>query len=211
MLFRSNGNVYVVDSFNNRLSAYDPEGERLWIVQTGLPTNQADIVDDRLAIDTDVVPDLLGTDALQLPMGLAIDGAGRLVVIDMFECAIAVFDAEDGSFIGKYGDFGNDDGKFLYPTAIAYDAERDWFTVADNMNNRAQIIRIAGSSGGSDATAAVRRALAGPLRACLFPLLLLVIVIVGWLVVRANSKRRVALASAEGPAPVDEMTEEAID
>lgn len=185
-----NGNVYVADSFNNRLSAYDAEGNRLWIVRTGLPTNQAEMVDDRLTITADVEPDLVESEALQLPMGLTIDGAGRLVVIDMFECAIAVFDPDDGSFIGKYGDFGNEDGEFLYPTSIGYDAERDWFTVADMANSRAQVVRIPGSSAGNDAETAMRRVLSGPLRACIFPLLLLLLIVVIWLVVRAVRRRR---------------------
>ncbi|MDZ4169183.1 MAG: NHL repeat-containing protein [Coriobacteriia bacterium] len=185
-----NGIVYVVDSFNNRLSAYDSEGKRLWIVRTGLPTNQAEMVDDKLKIQTDAKPDLAEGDQLQLPMALTVDGAGRLVVVDMYECALAVFDPEDGSFIAKYGEFGAEDGKFLYPTGVAYDAERDWFTVADTMNSRAQIVRIPGSAGGNAAAAAVNRALSGPLRACLFPLLLLVLILIIWLVARVIRKRR---------------------
>lgn len=199
-----NGNVYVVDSFNNRLSAYDSEGNRLWIVRTGLPTNQAEVVDGKLKIQSDAKPELAEADQLQLPMGLTIDGAGRLVVIDMFECALAVFDAEDGSFIGKYGEFGAEDGKFLYPTSLAYDAERDWFTIADNMNSRAQIVRIPGSAGGNDAAAAVNRALSGPLRACLFPLLLLVLIIIVWLAARAIRKRRRASETDAVDAASDE-------
>ncbi len=35
-----NGNIYVVDSWNNRLSAYDPTGKRLWIKRTGKPQQQ---------------------------------------------------------------------------------------------------------------------------------------------------------------------------
>lgn len=188
--FDDEGNIYVADAFNNRLSAYDSEGNRLWIVQTGLPTNQAEMVDDKLAIKTDVKPDLAEGDQLQTPMGLTIDGAGRLVVIDMFECALAVFDAADGSFIAKYGEFGAGDGQFLYPTSIGYDPQRDWFTVADNMNSRAQVVRISGSSGGVGAQAAVRRALSGPLRACLFPLLLLVLIVILWFVARAVRRQR---------------------
>lgn len=199
-----NGNIYVVDSFNNRLSAYDNDGNRLWIVRTGLPTNQAEIVDDKLQIQTDAKPKLAEGDQLQLPMGLTIDGAGRLVVIDMFECAVAVFDPEDGSFIAKYGEFGADDGKFLYPTGIAYDAARDWFTVSDNMNSRAQVIRIPGSSGDNDVGAAVNRALSGPLRACLFPLLLLVLIVIIWLVARAIRKRRRSQDTSEAAEASDE-------
>lgn len=200
-----NGNVYAVDSFNNRLSAYDSEGNRLWIVRTGLPTNEAEIVDDQLKIQTEAEPDLAEADQLQLPLGLTIDGAGRLVVIDMFECALAVFDPTDGSFIAKYGEFGAEDGKFLYPTSLGYDEQRDWFTIADNMNSRAQVVRIPGSSGGNDAQAAVRRLLSGPLRACLFPLLLLVLIVIIWLVARAVRRRRERVLADEATSPEPEV------
>ena len=143
-----NGNIYVVDSFNNRISAYTPEGERLWIVRTGAPTNQAEMVGGSLQVTATADAALGEGEALQLPLGLTIDGAGRLVVVDMFECTLAVFDPEDGSLIGRYGDVGANDGQFFYPVSVGYDAGRDWFTVADNLNDRAQIVRLPGSSAG---------------------------------------------------------------
>ena len=39
--FGPGGNVYVADSYNNRLSAYDRTGKRLWIIRTGAPANSA--------------------------------------------------------------------------------------------------------------------------------------------------------------------------
>lgn len=183
--------IYAVDAFNNRLSAWDMEGNRLWIRRLGTPQNNAEMVGDGLAAqDTSDSAEVPDDEALQLPMGLTIDGAGRLVVIDMFESAIAVFDAKDGSFIGKYGDIGEDDGKFFYPLSIGYDAERDWFTVADTRNNRVQIVRIPGSSGGAGIVESTRRVLTGPLRACIFPFLLLLLAIVLWFVWSRLDKRR---------------------
>lgn len=184
-----NGNVYVVDSWNNRLSAYDPDGNRLWIVRTGAPTNSAEMVDGRLTVTEEATSTLTGDDALQLPLGLTIDAAGRLVVIDMFECALAVFNAEDGSFVGKYGDYGPEDGEFFYPVSVSYDPARDWFTVADNLNNRVQVVRIPGSAADAGAVAAVRRALAGPLRACLLPLALLLLAVLVWLFTRSRRRK----------------------
>jgi sugar lactone lactonase YvrE len=182
------GTIYIADSFNNRLSAYDKDGKRLWMMRTGKPGNGAEMVGGSLTVGevTDAV--LQGEDALQLPLGLTIDGAGRIVVIDMFECALAVFEP-DGTFVGKYGDAGADDGLFFYPTSVSYDPARDWFAVADTLNNRVQIVRIPDSSSGGDVTAAVRRALTGPLRACLLPFLVLVVALVGSLFVRARRKR----------------------
>lgn len=196
-----NGNIYVADSYNNRLSAYDREGKRLWIVRTGKPSNSADMSEGSLTIKEPVDATLTGADALQLPLGLTLDGAGRIVVIDMFDCSLAVFNAADGSFVGKYGDVGPNDGEFFYPVSVGYDTERDWFTVADALNNRVQIIRIPGSSGGGNATAAVRRALAGPLRACVFPFLLLLLAIIVWAVMRARRGRGSATLGASGEVP----------
>lgn len=194
-----NGNIYVADSFNNRLSAYDAEGNRLWLVSTGNPTNNAEMVDGKLSITGESGEDTATAGPLQLPLGLTIDGAGRIVVVDMFECALAVFDAEDGTFIAKYGDAGADDGFFFYPVSVGYDAERDWFTVADYLNDRVQIVRIPGSSGGGDAVAAVRRALTGPLRACCFPLLLLVVLaLIAWFVLGRQRTRVDAVPPEEG-------------
>ncbi len=185
-----NGNIYVADSFNNRLSGYDPEGNRLWIVRTGNPSNQADMIDGRLTVLDAEDVSLQPGETLQLPLGLTLDGAGRIVVVDMFENTLAVFSTEDGSFIGRYGDVGANDGQFFYPQSVSYDAGRDWFLVADSLNNRVQIVRIPDSAGGGDLAAAVRRALAGPLRACFLPLLLLLIALVVWLSARAARKRR---------------------
>jgi len=183
-----NGNVYVADSFNNRLSAYDSDGNRLWIKRTGNPSNNAEMVDGMLTVIEDSDLDLSESERLQLPLGLTLDGAGRIVVVDMFESTLAVFDPEDGTFIGRYGDVGAEDGQFFYPVSVDYDAERDWFTVADNLNNRVQIVRIPGSSAGG-AGEAIRRALAGPLRACFFPALLVVIALIVWLVARRRRRR----------------------
>ena len=184
-----NGNIYVADSFNNRLSAYDSEGNRLWITRTGNPSNNAEMVDGRLTVIEDPDLGLAEAERLQLPLELTLDGAGRIVVIDMFECTLAVFDPEDGSLIGKYGVPGAEDGQFFYPVGVGYDAERDWFTVADNLNNRVQIVRIPGSSAGT-AGEAVRRALAGPLRACFFPFILIVIALIVWLVARSRRRKK---------------------
>ncbi|MDZ4180977.1 MAG: NHL repeat-containing protein, partial [Coriobacteriia bacterium] len=188
------GTIYVSDSFNNRLSAYDPEGNRLWIVKTGTPTNRADMVDGRLAVVDESELDIGAEDALQLPLGLTLDGAGRIVVVDMFECTLAVFDSSDGSFIARYGDVGANDGQFFYPQSVSYDAGRDWFLVADSLNNRVQVVRIPDSAGDGDLAAAVRRALTGPLRACFLPLLLLLIALVVWVSSRAVRRKRAAAA-----------------
>ena len=180
--FGPDGSIYVADSYNNRLSAYEPNGKRRWIIRTGAPANSAETSSGHAdARNRATIPCWKGADALQLPLGLTVDGAGRVVVIDMYDCCMAVFEPKTGKFIGKYGDVGAEDGQFFYPVSVSYDSGRDWFTVADAFNRRVQIVRIPGSSSGAgSAAAAVGRALAGPLRACLFPLLLLLIAIVAY-------------------------------
>ena len=203
--FGPGGNVYVADSYNNRLSAYDRTGKRLWIIRTGAPGNSAVTENGMLAPAAETSGAVLtGEDALQLPLGLTVDGAGRIVVSDMYECALAVFESKTGKFVGKYGEPGADDGQFFYPVSVSYDRGRDWFTVADAFNKRVEIVRIPGSSAGLGVVASVKRSLAGPLRACLFPFLLLLLAIITWLVVQAMRRRRAeSEAEAEASLPVE--------
>ncbi len=195
--FDTAGNIYVSDSYNNRISAYDPDGKRLWIIRTGKPGNNAQEVDNALTVADPGDAVLKGEDAMQLPLGLTIDGAGRVVVVDMFDCTIAVFNAKDGSFVGKYGVEGADDGQFFYPTSISYDPTHDWFAVADNLNNRVELVRIPGSAAGNGALAAVRRTLSGPLRACIYPFLLLLLALIVWAVTRARRSKEQTPENAE--------------
>jgi len=189
--FGPDGSIYVADSYNNRLSAYESNGDLRWKMRTGAPSNSAAISNNMLSSKTPSDTVLKGGDTLQLPLGLTVDGAGRVVVIDMYECSMAVFAPKTGKLIGKYGDVGAEDGQFFYPVSVSYDSGRDWFTVADAMNRRVQIVRIPGSSSGAGGVVAtVGRAMAGPLRACMFPLLLLLIAIVASLVTRYVRRRR---------------------
>jgi len=197
----ANGNIFVADAYNNRLSAYTPAGKRLWMVRTGAPSNSAEMVKGSLAVTAAPDAALSADDSLQLPLGLTIDGAGRLVVADMFDCTLAVFDPKDGSFIGKYGEAGGDDGQFFYPVSVSYDPAHDWFTVADSLSDRAQIVRIPGSApGGSGAAVAtVNRTLAGPMRAFVLPIALLLLAGVAGLVTRLVRRRRMKrLTPAQG-------------
>jgi len=198
------GSIYVSDSYNNRLSAYEPDGKQRWIIRTGAPANSAQIDNNLLqsTAPTDTV--LKGNDALQLPLGLTVDGAGRVVVIDMYDCTLSVFDPKTGKFIAKYGDYGADDGQFFYPVSVSYDSGRDWFTVADGFNRRVQIVRIPGSSSAVGGVAAgVGRALAGPWRACAFPLLLLLIAVAGFVIARYVRRRRAVGADDEAATEVE--------
>lgn len=181
------GTIFVSDQYNNRISAYEPDGTQKWLVQSGAPANQQEI--------TNTTEPMSDARQMQLPMRLTVDGNNRLVVVDPFDFSLTVLSTKDGSFIGEYGSFGRADGEFNYPTSVDYDADRDWFVVADTMNNRIQVVRVPDSSNSTVLSAAVR-ALSGPLRACLVPLLLLILTLVAMAVSRARRKKRQAVSSA---------------
>jgi DNA-binding beta-propeller fold protein YncE len=177
------GNIFVVDTYNNRISKYDPNGDRLWIVKTGNPANRAaNQGGGSMVVDTDAPA------ALQTPGAAVLDGAGRLVVVDMLDFSLTVFDPSNGDVIAKYGTYGSEEGTFLYPSGLAYDSQRDWFAVADLGNNRVQIIQLPGSSG-STLLPTARRALTGSLRALFLPLILLVIALVYYIYRRLRDRR----------------------
>jgi len=168
------GNIYVVDTYNNRISKYGPDGQRIWIVRTGNPGNQqANEGAMSLTTETDAPA------AMQTPGAAVIDGNGRLVVLDMLDFSLAVFDTETGDFIAKYGTFGTDEGTFMYPSGLAYDVERDWFVIGDLGNDRVQIVRLPNSSS-STLLPSARRALSGSIRALFLPLILLLLALVYW-------------------------------
>jgi len=194
------GTIYVADTYNNRISAYDKQGNRLWIVRTGNPGNKSDITGagkQKTKIKEEA--------KLQIPLQLALDGNGRIVVVDAFDFSLTVLDPKDGNLIAKYGRFGSKDGQFMYPSGVAYDPQRDWFVVADSMNNRLQIVRLPDS--GASPLAAAARSLTGPIRACLVPLVLLLIALIAWLTSRARKRKKdqaAAAASAVEPVPEGE-------
>lgn len=191
------GTIYVTDQYNNRVSAYDANGKRKWIVSTGNPGNKKNVTQSIVATASALPANM------QIPAGMAVDGAGRLVIVDPFGFDITVLDSKDGKLIAKYGQPGTIDGQFVYPSGIAYDPSHDWFAVADSGNGRVQIIRIPNSGG--TALAGAARTLSGPLRACLFPLALLFIAIIVWLVyrmLRRRKKRGATKGTSDEPNPV---------
>ncbi len=174
--------IYVVDTYNNRLSAWDYAGARKWIVKLGNSGNAVNL-EGGMSLETSS-----GAPAnLQLPTDVIVDGNGRPMILDAFDFTISAFDPADGVFVGKWGTYGDKDGQFMYPSGFDYDPARDWFTIADTQNLRAQIVRIEGTGPGGFAALQswLRRLLSGPLRALwpclsLLPLLLLLLLIRRW-------------------------------
>ncbi len=187
-----NGTIFVSDTYNNRISAYDRNGNRLWIVKTGNPGNKSDITGAAKQKTT-----IKEEAKLQLPLQLAVDGAGRVIVVDAFDFSLTVLNPKNGRLIAKYGKPGGKDGQFTYPAGVAYDAQRDWFAVADTMNARVQLVRLP-DSGGSP-VAGIARTLTGPIRACFVPLIILLIALIVGVVGRSRRKAKLArAASTEG-------------
>lgn len=191
------GTVYVADTLNARVKAFTPEGELIWTTEEGVTGGGNQAMGDTASEETS------GT-GLQIPAGMCMDGNGRLVLVDPFGFNMVVVDPADGTILGRYGDFGETDGLFAYPTGIAYDPQRDWFAIADTANLRVQIVRIPDTADGGALVPAVRRALVGPVWICAIPLLLLVLVAV---VARMGRRRE----ERDGLASVGDRVEMDVD
>jgi sugar lactone lactonase YvrE len=182
------GTIYVADTHNSMIKAFDPAGKLLWV---GPPDSK----------DVTRAPTARGNGQLQLPSGLTMDGAGRLVLVDPFGFDIVVADPKrQGAIVARYGESGQTDGLFFYPTGLSYDPARDWFAVADTANKRVQIVRIPGSVS-FGLLPALRRAWTGPVWICAIPLVLLLLALAV-----ALSGRRRDEEESEGEVP-----DEAID
>ncbi len=175
--FGDDGTLYIADTQNQRVMAVNKAGKTLWT------TGAKQIADATGAAK--------GKGPFQLPSGITIDGKGRLVLIDPFEFKAFVLNPRTGKVLAGYGEQGEDDGSFSYPTGIDYDRDRDWFAVADTANNRVQIIRLPGTGG--PATAGIRRAFDRPIWLMLVPFILL---IVGGIILFMQSRKRRKAAAA---------------
>jgi sugar lactone lactonase YvrE len=184
------GTLYVSDTHNSRLKAYEPDGTLKWVYPA-----EADFA--RFEADPESDP------PYEIPTGMTLDGNGRLVLVDPFNFAIIVVDPATGLETARYGEFGVEDGFFAYPTSISYDPVRDWFAVADTANNRVQIVRIPGSGGGL--LQALSRATVGPWWVCLVPLLLILVALALMALRRRRAaERRERLLEAARQASADE-------
>jgi aldose sugar dehydrogenase len=111
------GNVYVVDTGNNRIQKFSANGTFLGKFGS-FGTN-----------DT----------SFDAPEGIALDQQGNVYVVDTGNNRIQKFSA-NGTFIGKFGSFGPDENQFKYPSAAAVDSQGNIF-IADTSNNRVSVIR----------------------------------------------------------------------
>jgi len=73
------------------------------------------------------------------PYGLAFDHhRGLLLVVASNNHRVQVFSCDDGSFVSKFGEYGNQPGQFRYPWGIAIDHDHDRILITNGWNNRVQ-------------------------------------------------------------------------
>ena len=94
----SDSNVYVVDTFNNRIQVFDADGQ--FVRMFGKQGNVAG--------------------AFMRPKGIAIDADGHVYVVDAEFNNVQVFDA-DGRVLMFFGDRGDRPGTFTLAAGIAID------------------------------------------------------------------------------------------
>lgn len=183
--FGADGTVFVADAHNKRVKAYTTDGDLVWSFPDESVFEEAGeaVLGEATPQEMGEVRDRL---PLQLPTGVTVDAAGRVLVTDAFNFEIVALDPADGTEIGRWGRDGSRDGEFGYPSDIAYDARTDYFVVADMANQRLQVLTIEGSGG--TPLAVLARLAYTPLWICCLPLLFLVIVAV-MMALRARRRR----------------------
>lgn len=191
ILIGEDGRLFVADTQNRRVRAFTPQGRLIWSTGITPDRSQEGSGDFRNPENTQ--------GPFSIPSGLAFNGKGQIAVVDPFKFTITVLDPESGEIVkltgangepgrqAVFGDFGQADGLFAYPTGIAYDQARDWFAVADTANNRVQILRLP-ESGGSP-VAPVIAAFRLPMLIFFVPLLLLLLAII-LAILRRRKKRQ---------------------
>ena len=119
---RDNGEIYVVDSDNNRVQKFEPDGDY-----------------DNLEFGSDNSNDdeYLGT-----PSAIAIDrNSDYIYVADTTTDSISVFD-DDGDFKFNFGERGSSDDEFDNPSGMVIDDSNDVLYVADTDNDRIKIYEL---------------------------------------------------------------------
>jgi sugar lactone lactonase YvrE len=201
ILMAPDGTIYVADTQNRRIKALSSKGRNLWMLGEAPDRSQPGVADVRSKDSS------ISASTFLLPAGLTLDGKGRIAVVDPFRFNVTFVDpkthqiAREPGSNGKagkkavYGEMGEGDGFFANPTGIDYDKTRDWFAIADTLNNRVQIVRFPGTGGSAIAP------LIGGFRwpMCIFclPFILLLLAII----LAAMRRRRARdLGPADAPA-----------
>ncbi len=107
------GQIYVADSSNARVQAFENKGKYLFSFRAG-----SDI-------------------EITHPVGINAKRSGEILVVESFGHEVQVFD-DNGNFLYVFGEMGIGDGNLMYPQGIAVAPDGRVF-VADRQNNRIQI------------------------------------------------------------------------
>jgi DNA-binding beta-propeller fold protein YncE len=81
---------------------------------------------------------------LNCPVGAAFigDHPDWLVTTEQLGHRIKISNIHTGALVCKFGERGEDEGKFAYPTGVAVTSDSSFVIVADYMNNRVQVLRL---------------------------------------------------------------------
>jgi DNA-binding beta-propeller fold protein YncE len=116
------GDVYVVDTSNNRVQKFDPSGN--YLSQFGSAGS--------------------GNAQFSFPYGVAVDPVTSAVyVTDTSNNRVEKFDAA-GNYLSQFGSFGSGDGQFSTPIGVAVDSSGGVYVV-DSSNSRVQKFDSAGN------------------------------------------------------------------
>ena len=103
--------LFVADGRNKRIQVYDLEGNWLRsLTFAGIGGQGCDWMTGVCEI-----PAVLGFTRLQ---ALEVDSLGRLHVLDNFAASARMFDPADGSFLGSYGEYGEEAGFLRLPMDV---------------------------------------------------------------------------------------------
>lgn len=157
------GRLYVVDTFLQKIHAYDPAAGEFHI----FPSDDQPMVSPiAVAVDNasgtiyvadskegvlkvfkdvdDTSPLLMGKELLQRPTGIAVNPLSEeLLVVDTKLSKIFRFDLKTHHLLGTFGERGKNTGKFNHPTHITV-AEDGKIVITDALNFRIQIYSAKG-------------------------------------------------------------------
>lgn len=119
------GNIYIADTDNNRILKWDPQGNCLLVLGINELEEDADWM-------------MAGEEPGEFdgPQGVAVDGAGHILVTDSHNHRIQKFGPR-GEFLLLFGQEGEGAGELYYPNDVRVDSNGDIY-VSDSNGSRIQ-------------------------------------------------------------------------
>ncbi len=118
----TNGNIYVADGANNRIQVFSPY--LAYVTSWGT---------EGLWEYGQTEPD---PGYFFRPQDIAVSSSGTVYVTDLNRRVQAF--ATDGTFVTKWGEYGSDEGQFIYPLGITFGSDGN-IIVCDGQNGRLQV------------------------------------------------------------------------